>query len=128
MQLLLSELLTATVSLASGALTPGVNFFANTMPASPAICTVLVLNGGVSDPLIPLRNPGFQILHRGTSPTSMISLATSIHAGFRRAWGTLPTIRARIIGSGELSSPVYDRTTSYFYVSSNYVLTAVTLN
>lgn len=127
MQLLLQELLTQARSLSSGALTPTVNLFANTMPASPLACTCVVLTGGFSDPLIPLRNPGFQILHRGTSPTSMLALANSLDVGFRDAWNTLPTIRAKIQASGELSSPVFEQTRTCYYLSSNYVLTAVKL-
>ena len=128
MQLLLQELLTQARSLSSGALTPGVSLFANTMPASPLVCTCIVLTGGFSDPLIPLRNPGFQILHRGTSPTSILALANSLDTGFRDAWNTLPTIRAKIQASGELSSPVYEQTKQCLYLSSNYILTAIRLN
>lgn len=124
MQLLLQELLTQARSLSTGALTPGVNLFANTMPATPLACTCVILTGGFTDPLVPLRNPGIQILHRGTHPTSMMALANSLDVGFRDAWNTLPTIRGKIQSQGELSSPIWDGGRQCFFSSVNYLITA----
>lgn len=99
---LVEEILTAVASLAMGG-----KVFIGTLPASPAVCTAVILTGGFFDVSNPTRFPTFQVVHRNTNVQSGGSFVSSLNAGLANTWDALPTIPCRIEAVTEPGAYVY---------------------
>lgn len=117
---LLLELMTTLQSLNVG--TVQGNLFPQTLPMSPVVCTAVQLTTSPFNPADPIRQVGFQVIHRNTHIASGLSLVTSVHAYLANGWNVLPTIQGRTVAVNEPGGYVYDDDKRWAYFPLRFVL------
>jgi hypothetical protein len=102
--------------------TPTANLFKMTMPESPTVCTVVVLNGGPVDPSDPTRRCEIQVLHRNTHIGSGMVFIENVYAALHNSWNNLPNIGGRFAGR-HLPGLHFRNEADYPVFSQNFVFT-----
>jgi hypothetical protein len=104
------ELLTEICSYlgANGVGTVGTNLMAQSLPASPNVCTAVFLNGGFDGPDSPVRNRNIEIIHRNTNVQSASSLMTQVHSLLKDNWNFSSTFQGRFVADSEPGFFGYD--------------------
>lgn len=91
----------ATYLASQGFGTRGTDLFLQTMPSSPATCTVVFATGGNEYRGNPTRFPSFSIQYRNKNAASGYTTVMSINAALHEKWNVLATYPGRIAATSE---------------------------